>query len=106
MLGLINRRSQVMWVADLALLLGIPVAYPQSQQYHLVIQQVNHQMVGLRVHEISSIVSLPPEQICEAPPHIAASLGTFLRGCFLQGREVVLVLSAEAILGAPALQPS
>lgn len=106
MLGLINRRSQVLWVADLALLLGIPVAYPNSQQYSLVLLQMNQVLVGLRVQEINSILSLPPDQICPVPPHIAKGLVPFLRGCFLQGNEVLLVLSAEAILRAPALQPT
>jgi twitching motility protein PilI len=105
MLGLINRRSQVVWVADLALLLGIPVAYPNSQQYNLVLLQVDQVLVGLRVHEISSIFSLPPARICPVPPHISSGLVPFLRGCFLEGNEVLLVLSGEAILKAPALQP-
>lgn len=105
MLGLINRRSQVVWVADLALLLGIPVGYPDSQQYNLVLLQVDKVLVGLRVQEISSISSLPPDQICPVPPHISSGLIPFLRGCFFEGNEVLLVLNGEAILKAPALQP-
>ena len=106
MLGLINRRSQVLWVADLALLLGIPVAYPNSQQYNLVLLQMNQVLLGLRVHEINSILSLPTEQICPVPGHVSSGLVPFLKGCFLQGNEVLLVLSAEAILRAQALQPT
>lgn len=106
MLGLINRRSQVLWVADLAMLLGIPVAYPYSQQYNLVLLQVNHVLLGLRVQDVEGILSLPPENICEAPAHVPAGLVPFLRGCFLQNNDVLLVLSAEAVLRAPALQPN
>jgi twitching motility protein PilI len=106
MLGLINRRSQVLWVADLALLLGIPVAYPNSQIYNLILLQVNQILVGLRVQEIVNILNIPPEQVCAPPAHLPAGLVPFLRGCFLQDNEVVLALNAEAILRAPALQPS
>ncbi|MEM1308663.1 MAG: chemotaxis protein CheW [Cyanobacteria bacterium P01_H01_bin.153] len=104
MLGLINRRSQVLWVADLALLLGIPVIYPNSQQYSLVLLQLNQVLIGLRVHEISNIMNLLPEEICVPPAHIPAGIVPFLRGCYLQDREVLLVLNGESILHAPALQ--
>jgi positive phototaxis protein PixI len=106
MLGLVNRRSQVLWVTDLALLLGIPVAYPNSQHYHLILVQIHDVIVALRVQEINSIVSLPPEQVSPVPAHVSTDLAPFLRGCWLQGNEVLLVLSAEAILRAPALQPT
>ena len=106
MLGLINRRSQVMWVTDLALLLGMRVAYPNSQQHSLILLQVNHVLLGLRVQEVEGILSLPPEQICAAPAHIPAGIVPFLQGCFLQDTEVMLVLNAESVLRAPTLQPS
>lgn len=106
MLGLINRRSQILWVTDLALLLGIPAVYPNSQHYNLVLLQVDRILVGLKVQEIDGILSLPPAQICAAPAHIPASLVPFLRGCFLQGSDVLLVLNAEAIIRAPALRQS
>lgn len=105
MLGLINRRSQVLWVADLALLLDIPVAYPNSQQYNLVILQLGQTLIALRVQEINSILSLPPDQVSPAPSHVPAGLVPFLRGCFLQANEVLLVLNAEAIVRSPTLQP-
>lgn len=106
MLGLINRRSQVLWVADLALLLGIPVVYPNSQQYDLVLLQLNQVLIGLRVQAINNILNLPPTEICVPPAHIPARLVPFLRGCCLQDRDVLLVLSGEAILHASALQPT
>lgn len=104
MLGLINRRSRVLWVTDLALLMGLPVAYPNSQQYKLVLLQVNRVLLGLRVHEIEGIVSAPPEQIQPAPAHVPHTLLPFLRGCILQTNEVQLVLDAEAILQSPSLR--
>jgi twitching motility protein PilI len=104
LLGLINRRSQVLWVTDLALLLGLPVAYPNTQQYNLVLMQTGSVLLGLRVHAIEGILNLPMGQLQPPPAHIPNSLVPFLQGCVLQQGEVLLVLDAEAILRSPALQ--
>lgn len=105
LLGLINQRSQVFWVTDLALLLGLPAVYPNSQQYDLILLQLNQVLLALRVQEIINIINLTPQEIGAAPAHMPANLTPYLRGCLLQADEVVLALSAEAILRAPALQP-
>ena len=104
LLGLINRRSRVLWVVDLALLLGLPTAYPNSQQYHLVLLQVGTVTLGLRVSQIDGILSLPPQHLQPAPTHVPPGLVPFLRGCVLQEGEVLLGLDGEALLRAPALQ--
>jgi twitching motility protein PilI len=104
LLGLINRRSQVLWVTDLALLLGLPVAYPNSQQYNLVLMQTGNVLLGLRVHAIEGILNLPAVAVQSPPAHIPNSLVPYLRGCVLQAGEVLLVLDAEAILRSPTLQ--
>ena len=106
MLGLINRRSRVIWVADLALLLGLPVAYPNSQQYKLILLQSGPVLVALRVLEIDSIISVTPDQIQPPPAHVSANLVPYLQGCLLQASEILLLLNAEAILAAPALHSS
>jgi twitching motility protein PilI len=104
LLGLINRRSRVLWVIDLALLLGLQVAYPNTQQYNLVLMQVGAILLGLRVHAVEGIVSLPAHRVQPPPAHVPNSLVPFLKGCVLQEREVLLVLDPEAILRSPALQ--
>jgi twitching motility protein PilI len=104
-LGLINRRSQVLWVADLALMLGLPgTAYSTTQQYNLVLVQIGAVVMGLRVHEVVGIFSTPPDQIQSAPAHVPPVLVPFLQGCVLQDKDVLLVLDGEAILRAPALR--
>ncbi|HSM83303.1 MAG TPA: chemotaxis protein CheW [Nodosilinea sp.] len=104
LLGLINRRSQVLWVVDLALLLGLPTAYPNSQQYNLVLLQIGAVILGLRVSSIDGILSLPPQHMQPAPTHVPPGLVPFLRGCVLQDGVVLLGLDGEALLRAPALQ--
>lgn len=104
LLGLLNRRSQVLWVADLALLLGLPVAYPNTQQYNLVLMQAGPVVLGLRVDQIDGILATPINNIQPLPAHVPPTLVPFLRGCVLQASEVLLVLDADALLRAPALQ--
>jgi positive phototaxis protein PixI len=104
LLGLINRRSRVLWVVDLALLLGLPTAYPNSQQYNLVLLQVGAVSLGLRVSQIDGILSLPPQHLQPAPTHVPPGLVPFLRGCVVQEGAVLLALDGEALLRAPALQ--
>jgi positive phototaxis protein PixI len=104
LLGLINRRSQVLWVADLALLLGLPGAYASTQQYNLVIVQTGSLVMGLRVQGVDGILSTTPQQVQPTPLHLPPGLVPFLRGCVLQASEVLLVLDADAIARAPALQ--
>lgn len=104
LLGLINRRSRVLWVVDLALLLGLPTAYPNSQQYNLVLMQTGGVTLGLRVTHIDGILSLPAQHMQPAPTHVPPGLVPFLRGCVLQDGEVLLGLDGDALLRAPALQ--
>ncbi|MBD1875397.1 purine-binding chemotaxis protein CheW [Nodosilinea sp. FACHB-131] len=104
LLGLINRRSRVLWVVDLALLLGLPTAYPNSQQYNLVLMQLGTVALGLRVSQVDGILSLSPQHMQPAPTHVPPGLVPFLRGCVLQEGEVLLGLDGEALLRAPALQ--
>lgn len=104
LLGLINRRSRVLWVVDLALLLGLPTAYPNSQQYNLVLMQMGAVVLGLRVTQIDGILSLAPQHLQPAPTHVPPSLVPFLQGCVLQDGEIMLCLDGESLLRAPALQ--
>lgn len=104
LLGLINRRSRVIWVADLALLLGLPLAYANSQQYNLVLVQVESISLALRVHEIDGILSISPDTLQTPPSHIPSGLIPYLQGCILHPSEVLLALKAEAIVQASALQ--
>ncbi|MBE9139482.1 purine-binding chemotaxis protein CheW [Nodosilinea sp. LEGE 07088] len=105
LLGLLNRRSRVLWVVDLALLLGLPTAYPTSQQYNLVLMQIGPVTLGLRVSHVEGILSLAPQHLQPAPAHAPPGLVPFLRGCVLQNGDVLLSLDGEALLRAPELQP-
>lgn len=102
MLGLINRRSRVIWLANLVRLLGLPMPDRPRQQYSTVIVKSGSSL-GLMVDEIDGIVRIPPNAL-KPPPQANPILLPYLRGCAVHADQVLLVLDAEAILQSSVFQ--
>jgi twitching motility protein PilI len=102
-MGLLNRRSRVLWVIDLALMLGLPAVETNIQYYNLVIISNGSATFGVIVQTVEGIVRLTPESIRSPLGQVSSSLVPYLRGCVLQEQEILLVLDAEAIMGSPLL---
>ena len=102
-MGLLNRRSKVMWVLDLARMLGLPGIETNVQHYNIVIISNGSASLGLIVQAVESVVRLTPESIQPPLGQVSPSLAPYLRGCSLQEQEILLVLDAEAIMGSPLL---
>lgn len=103
MLGLVNRRNRVIWIANLVRLLGMAVPERPQQQYSVVIVKSGSSL-GLMVDDIDGIIHLPPEALQPPPPQINPLLVPYLKGCAVQGDQIVLVLDAEAILQSSVFQ--
>ncbi|KAM3097873.1 chemotaxis protein CheW [Phormidesmis sp. 146-35] len=103
-LGLTNRRSRVLWVADLANLLEVGALDSSPQQYDLVILKSSAGSIAVAVKQVNGLLWVNPESVQPPPEHIAVSLIPFLRGCVLQGQELLLVLDAESILQSAIFQ--
>jgi len=103
MLGLVNRRNRVIWIANLVRLLGLSVPESPQQQYSIVIVKSGSSL-GLMVNEIDGIIHLPPESLQPPPPQVNPILVPYLRGCAVQDDQIVLVLDAEAILQSSVFQ--
>ncbi|MEO1402014.1 MAG: chemotaxis protein CheW [Cyanobacteria bacterium J06635_1] len=104
MLGLINRRSQVLWVANLVRLLGLPIPERGSQQYSLITIQAGNMPLALKVETIDGIIHIPPETIQPPPSHANPVVLPYLKGSAIYQDESILILDAEAILQSSALQ--
>lgn len=102
-MGLINRRSRVLWVVDLAPMLGLPPTDTNVQQYNVVFIRSGSTALGLIVQAVESVVRLVPESIQSPLGQVSPSLVPYLRGCVLQDQEILLVLDAEAIMRSPLL---
>jgi twitching motility protein PilI len=103
MLGLVNRRARVIWIANLVKLLGMPVPDRPSQQYSMVIVKAGSSL-GLIVDEIEGIVHLPDDALQPPPPQVNPILAPYLRGCAVQDDQILLVLDAEAVLQSSVFQ--
>jgi twitching motility protein PilI len=116
MLGLMNRRSRIFWVISLAHLLGIANAPHPTQQYNLIIIQVDSMTLSLAVQKVEGITDLDESAIQPPPGQIPASIIPYLSGCLLQPSassespsqvqpsSILLVLDAIAIIQSSVFQ--
>lgn len=104
-LGLLNHRNRVIWVIDLPQLLGFPMLTFDLRQYAVVVIQVAGKLLGLALQSIEGLSRLNPINIQSPVGTVDASLVPYLRGCYLQDQELLLVLDAAAIANASSLQP-
>lgn len=108
MLGLMNRRSRVLWVVDLAQMLGLAMLDANTQQYSLVLVQVGTIALGLAVQQVEGITWINPDQIQPSIGQVIPTLVPYLRGCTVQQQEqkqeMLLVLDAEPIVQSPILR--
>lgn len=103
MLGLVNRRNRVIWLANLVRLLGMPVPDRPRQQYSMVIIKAGSSL-GLMVEEIEGIIHLSADALQPPPPQVNPILVPYLRGVAVQADQMVLVLDAEAVLQSSVFQ--
>lgn len=102
-LGLLNRRNRVLWVIDLAQLLGLHPLGTNTQQYNVIIIQAKQINLGLLVQEVKGVTHFAP-QLIQAPTELLAStLIPYLSGCIFQSEEILMLLNAEAIVLSPTL---
>ena len=97
MLGLVNRRNRVIWIANLVRLLGMPVLDRPRAQYSIAIIKAGSSL-GLMVDDIEGIVHLSADALSPPPLQVNPILMPYLKGCAIQNGQIVLVLDAEAVL--------
>ncbi|MEE3716098.1 chemotaxis protein CheW [Tumidithrix elongata RA019] len=116
-MGVCNWRGEVLWVVDLAYLMGFePIyrsGYTQTNCSVILVRQNASQResqgiaIGLAVTQVGQMLWCESEQILPAPATIANSgMGKFLRGYWLnetgwlEGSETLLVLNGDALVRA------
>jgi len=103
-LGLLNRRSRVLWVVNLAQLLNLPTFDPIAQQYQIIIIQSEQVKLGLAVQSVKGVTHFPP-QSSQAPTETFSFLAPYVSGCIPQENKMLIVLDAKKIATSPKLQP-
>jgi positive phototaxis protein PixI len=102
LLGLLNQRSRVIWVADLPQMLGLEPLDLDAQSYSVAVVQAGNLVLGLAVNVVAGVVrsESPINPITEGSA--IAKLTPYLLGTLKQ-EETFLVLDGRAILHSPLL---
>jgi positive phototaxis protein PixI len=103
MLGLINRRSRVLWLVDLGLLLGRSRLESNLREYDLIVVNSDGITLAVAVHKLGGMVWLKPETIQPVPDHLTGDGLSHLEGCIIQPQEVLWVFKAVSIVRSPIL---
>jgi len=102
-LGLLNQRSRVYWVVDLAQMLDLEPLAKDVQQYNIAIVRIENVPLALAVREVKGVMRLEIDEIQSPLGTVSPGLTSYLRGCVLEKKEVLLVLAPEAIVNASVL---
>jgi positive phototaxis protein PixI len=102
-LGLLNQRSRVIWVADLPQMLGLEPLDLDAQSYSVAVVQVGSLVLGLAVNAVTGVVRSESPIAPIAEGSAIAKLTPYLLGT-LEQEETFLVLDGRAVLHSPLLQ--
>lgn len=101
-MGVCNWRGQVLWVVDLAYILGFGALFSQGLSYpkhSVIVIRSQGKFLGLAVHKMGSSIGYEGVEIQPAPTIINPQLALYLKGQIAspQGKKM-LVLDADAII--------
>ncbi|CAN1212477.1 chemotaxis protein CheW [Tumidithrix helvetica PCC 7403] len=109
-MGVCNWRGEVLWVVDLAYLMGFEPLYRSGYTQtncSVILVRSQGMAIGLAVTQVGQMLWCESEQILPAPATFANSgMGKFLRGYWLnetgwhEGSETLLVLNGDALVRA------
>jgi twitching motility protein PilI len=102
-LGLLNQKSRIFWVADLSQMFNMQPIDRNLQQYHLAIIRFKDIPLGLIVSQIKGVVRLNPEEIQSLKEKVIPSLEPYFYGYCQQQDKRMLVLNPEALVNSPLL---
>jgi len=104
-LGLINWRNRIIWVVDLARILGLDSQSYPMRQCNIIVVRHESETIGLMVPEIKGTVRLNSDTIQPAKNQ-ASNVAAYLDGCIWSKDELNLVVNIQAILNSSLLQNS
>lgn len=105
-LGLLNRRSRVLWAVDLAQMLQLQSLDANTHQYNVAVISVGEVLLGLVVGSIQGVIRLTPDCIQPPPPSLRAGLASYVQGCVFQQANALLMLDPEVIMRSSVLHGS
>jgi len=91
-MGLLNQRSRIFWVVDLAEFVGFAPLDKEEAPTACAIIQAQQRSLGFGVQKIGSILRLQSEQIQSDFGNFSPHLQPHLRGCLSLKNELLLIL--------------
>lgn len=91
-MGLLNQRSRIFWVVDLAEFLGFAPLDKEEAPTACAIIQAQKRSIGFGVQKIGSILRLQSQQIQSPADALSPDLAPYLRGCLPVKNELLLIL--------------
>ncbi len=95
--GVINMRGDVIPVIDLRKRFGLPEA-ERNDENRIIIVEVEERMVGLIVDSVREVLSLPDQQIQEAPNQVAGGKTDLITGVGKIDDRMLIILDLDRIL--------
>ena len=95
--GVINMRGEVIPVIDLRKRFGLPEA-ERTDESRIIIVEVEEYMVGLIVDSVREVLSLPDQQIQEAPSQVAGGKTDLIKGVGKVDGRMLIILDLTRIL--------
>ncbi|MEM9535146.1 MAG: chemotaxis protein CheW [Cyanobacteria bacterium P01_A01_bin.3] len=104
-MGLLNRRSRVIWAVDLAQMLGVIPLESHLQQFTAAIVNVQNDRLGLIVRSIEGVQRYNPDLIQSPLGGVVEERWVpYVRGCILEGSEILMVLDPQSIAQSAQLK--
>jgi positive phototaxis protein PixI len=100
-LGLINRRSKVLWVMDLPRMLGLTPLNLRRPELNVVFLEVDQQQLAFAVPQIEGVMRFMPEEVISPLGNFSATLVPYLQGWLPYKKDLLLVLSARSLVITP-----
>ncbi len=95
--GIGNVRGRVMAVIDLATRLRMPSS-PPTRATRLLIVNHEDELFGMVVDEVHEVISLPPEDLEDAPGGIGTTRADFIRALGRHRRNIIIILNLSTVL--------
>ncbi|HEY9704153.1 MAG TPA: chemotaxis protein CheW [Allocoleopsis sp.] len=99
--GLINRRNKVLWLVDLAQMLGFNPIDPVIQEYNVVIVRLEQFPLGLIVQYVKGVNRFAQDAIQSPLENVSMGVTPYLKGCILNNDQLLIVLDVKSILNSP-----
>jgi positive phototaxis protein PixI len=100
-LGLVNRRSKVLWVIDLPRMLGFAPLNLRRSELNVVFLAVDQQDLAFAVPQIEGVMRFMPEEVISPLGNFSAALVPYLQGWLPYNQNILLVLSARSLVSSP-----